>query len=74
MCIYTNIEKDGMQTGIDIEGTKIFSDRTGLQVIASGGFSGIDEIQAIRNAGLQGVIIGKALYEGNIQLEDALKC
>jgi len=74
ICIYTNIEKDGMQTGIDIEGTKIFADRTGLQVIASGGFSGIEEIQAIRNAGLQGVIIGKALYEGTIQLEDTFKC
>ena len=74
ICIYTNIEKDGMQTGIDIEGTKQFADHTGLQVIASGGFSNLEEIQAIKKAGLQGVIIGKALYEGTIQLEDALKC
>lgn len=74
ICIYTNIEKDGMQTGIDIEGTKQFADQTGLQVIASGGFSDLEEIQAIKNAGLQGVIIGKALYEGAIKLEDALKC
>jgi phosphoribosylformimino-5-aminoimidazole carboxamide ribotide isomerase len=74
ICIYTNIEKDGMMTGIDVEGTKIFADQTGLQVIASGGFSQLEEIQDIKDAGLQGVIIGKALYEGIIQLEDALKC
>ncbi|MBN2045874.1 MAG: 1-(5-phosphoribosyl)-5-[(5-phosphoribosylamino)methylideneamino]imidazole-4-carboxamide isomerase [Anaerolineales bacterium] len=69
--IYTNIQKDGMQTGVDWENAINLSDQTGLDVIASGGTSSLADIKAVRLAGLSGVIIGRALYEGNFTLKEA---
>jgi phosphoribosylformimino-5-aminoimidazole carboxamide ribotide isomerase len=45
---------------------------TGLRVIASGGVAGLEDIRRVRRAGLAGVIIGRALYEGRISLKEAL--
>jgi phosphoribosylformimino-5-aminoimidazole carboxamide ribotide isomerase len=70
--IYTNIKKDGMQTGVDWENAKMLSDETGLTVIASGGVATLNDIQQVRDAGLDGVIVGRALYEGNFTLEEAI--
>jgi phosphoribosylformimino-5-aminoimidazole carboxamide ribotide isomerase len=70
--IYTNIQKDGMQTGVDWENTKQLADKTGLRVIASGGTATLDDIAKVREAGLAGVIVGRALYEGNFTLKEAL--
>lgn len=70
--IYTNILKDGMQSGVDWEYAKIISDQTGLAVIASGGTTNLADINAVRKAGLAGVIIGRALYEGNFTLKEAI--
>jgi phosphoribosylformimino-5-aminoimidazole carboxamide ribotide isomerase len=70
--IYTNIQKDGMQTGVDWENTKQLADKTGLRVIASGGTATLDDIAKVRKAGLAGVIVGRALYEGNFTLKEAL--
>ena len=70
--IYTNIQKDGMQSGVDWENTKQLADRTGLRVIASGGTATLEDIANVRKAGLAGVIVGRALYEGNFTLKEAL--
>ena len=70
--IYTNILKDGMQTGVDWENTKQLADQTGLQVIASGGTAALEDIAQVRSAGLAGVIIGRALYEEKFTLKEAL--
>ncbi len=70
--IYTNVLKDGMQTGVDWETAMHLSDQTGMDVIASGGTSSLKDIETVRNAGLAGVIIGRALYEGNFSLKDAI--
>jgi len=70
--IYTNIQKDGMQTGVDWENTKLLADQTGLEVIASGGTATLEDIAHVRNTGVAGVIIGRALYEGNFTLKEAL--
>lgn len=70
--IYTNILKDGMQTGIDWQVAKDLADQTGLDVIASGGVTNHSDIAAVCKAGLAGVIIGRALYEGNFSLEEAI--
>ncbi|MFC2064021.1 1-(5-phosphoribosyl)-5-[(5-phosphoribosylamino)methylideneamino]imidazole-4-carboxamide isomerase [Chloroflexota bacterium] len=70
--IYTNIKKDGMQTGVDWENTKQLAEETGLSVIASGGTSTLKDIASVRKAGLAGVIVGRALYEGNFTLKEAL--
>jgi phosphoribosylformimino-5-aminoimidazole carboxamide ribotide isomerase len=45
---------------------------TGLQVVASGGVSSLDDVRRVQEAGLAGVIIGRALYEGQISLTDAM--
>jgi len=70
--IYTNIQKDGMQTGVDWEDAKLLADQTGLSVVASGGAASLDDIVMVRSAGLDGVIVGRALYEGNFTLAEAL--
>jgi phosphoribosylformimino-5-aminoimidazole carboxamide ribotide isomerase len=70
--IYTNIQKDGMQNGVDWENAKALADQTRLEVIASGGTTNLADIEAVCKAGLAGVIIGRALYEGNFSLEEAI--
>ncbi|MCB2178379.1 1-(5-phosphoribosyl)-5-[(5-phosphoribosylamino)methylideneamino]imidazole-4-carboxamide isomerase [bacterium] len=70
--IYTNILKDGMQSGVDWEYAKTISDQTGLEVIASGGTTQLTDVEAVRKARLAGVIIGRALYEGNFTLKEAI--
>lgn len=74
--IYTDIKRDGMLTGPNISATKKISMAVpGVDVIASGGVSSIDDVKALKEIekyGVKGMIIGKALYTGNIQLEDAI--
>jgi phosphoribosylformimino-5-aminoimidazole carboxamide ribotide isomerase len=70
--IYTNILKDGMETGVDWEIASDIAQQTGLEVIASGGTESLKDIQAVRTAGLAGVIVGRALYEGNFTLKEAI--
>ena len=60
--IFTNIAKDGMQSGVDWENAKRIADDYGLEVIASGGVASLGDIAAVRSAGLAGVIVGRALY------------
>jgi len=71
--IYTDISRDGMLTGPNFETTAQMVKITGLEVIASGGVSSIDDIIKLKSLGVSGVIIGKALYNGNIRLKDALE-
>jgi phosphoribosylformimino-5-aminoimidazole carboxamide ribotide isomerase len=70
--IYTNILKDGMESGVDWQTASELSQRTGLEVIASGGTNNLQDIRDVRAAGLAGVIVGRALYEGKFQLKEAL--
>lgn len=72
--IYTDIQRDGMQTGPDFKGTIELARETGLNVIASGGVSSIADIQRVKQNKLAGVIVGKALYQKNFTLEEALSC
>lgn len=71
--IYTDISRDGMLTGPNIEQTERMVKSTWVNVIASGGMSSLEDIKAVRGTGCCGVILGKALYEGRINLRDALK-
>lgn len=74
--IYTDISRDGVLVGPNIPALRQMIDGTGLDVIASGGVSKIDDVRAlseIKHPRLDGVIIGKALYEGLVKLEDALQ-
>jgi phosphoribosylformimino-5-aminoimidazole carboxamide ribotide isomerase len=76
LVIYTDISRDGVLVGPNLPALRQMIDGTGLHVIASGGVSKIDDVRAlseIKHLRLDGVIIGKALYEGLVRLEDALE-
>jgi len=70
---YTDVARDGMFTGVDAEGAARLQADAGVQVAASGGVASLDDIRACKAAGLFGVIVGKALYEGRIELAAALE-
>jgi len=70
--IFTDVSRDGMGSGLNIAATRELGEVSGLDVIASGGVHTLKDVQAAREAGLGGVIIGRALYEGTIDLEEAL--
>lgn len=75
--IYTDIARDGMQAGVNIEGTGELAEATGIPVIASGGVAGIRDIERlmeIERKGVFGVIAGKALYTGALSLAEAIAC
>ncbi len=71
--IYTDISRDGMLTGPNIEQTKQLSEKTELDIIASGGVSCMEDLERLNDAGISGSIIGKAYYEKKIDLEEAVK-
>ena len=74
--IYTDIRSDGMLKGPNIEATKEIAQAVqAVEVIASGGVSSLDDIKKLKTLeplGVTGVIVGKALYTGDLQLEDAI--
>lgn len=74
--VYTDINCDGMMRGVNLEATKELADHSPIPVIASGGVSKLADIAAIREAseassggGIMGVITGRAIYEGSLDLE-----
>jgi phosphoribosylformimino-5-aminoimidazole carboxamide ribotide isomerase len=71
--VYTDISRDGMLSGPNVAYTKKLTDETGLDVIASGGMSSMEDLKQLYEAGVQGAIIGKALYEKRIDLSEAVK-
>ena len=70
--IYTDISKDGMMSGPNIESTKELIEKTGLDIIASGGVSTMNDIEKISEIKASGVIIGKALYNGALDLKEVI--
>jgi phosphoribosylformimino-5-aminoimidazole carboxamide ribotide isomerase len=73
--IYTDTARDGMLAGPNLEAIHDLALRSGLRLIASGGVSCLEDIirlQKLEPLGVEGVILGKSLYEGRILLEDAL--
>ncbi len=71
--IYTDIARDGMLTGPNVEALAAMAQQTGMEIIASGGMSVPGDITAVKNAGAKGVIIGKALYTGSITIGEAIR-
>ena len=64
--VFTDIARDGLQTGLNLAATTALAQESGLQVIASGGVSRLEDVLEAKKAGLAGVIVGRALYEGSI--------
>ncbi len=71
--IYTDISKDGMMTGPNIESTKKLVDIGETEIIASGGVSSVDDLYNLKDICVEGAIIGKALYNGAIDLKEIIK-
>jgi phosphoribosylformimino-5-aminoimidazole carboxamide ribotide isomerase len=74
--IYTDISRDGVKKGINLAATRALAEAVDLPVIASGGVSSLDDIKALlplEQAGVVGVIVGRALYDGNLDLAKAIE-
>lgn len=71
--VYTDIARDGMLTGPNIQAVQDMALQTGMEIIASGGMSRLEDVQSVAKAGAAGVIIGKALYTGDIRLIEAIR-
>ncbi len=71
--VYTDISKDGMLTGPNFEATERLANQTRIPVIASGGMSSIDDIRRLVGTAVHGAIIGRAYYEGRIDLFEAIR-
>ena len=72
---FTDIHRDGMQTGPNLEATRRLAESISIPVVASGGVSSIEDIKnllPLERAGVAGVIVGKALYSGTLDLKEAL--
>ncbi len=74
--VFTDIDRDGMQTGPSIDQTRRLAESVSIPIIASGGVSNIDDIKSLlplEAVGVQGVITGRALYSGALDLKEALR-
>ena len=71
--ICTDISRDGAMRGANLELYRKLAKRQGLQIVASGGVSSLDDIKALRQMDLYGAILGKAYYTGAVDLADALE-
>jgi phosphoribosylformimino-5-aminoimidazole carboxamide ribotide isomerase len=74
--IYTDILRDGVKTGVNLEATKALAEAVKIPVIASGGVSSLDDIKPLlplEPLGVIGVITGRALYDGSLDLKEAIR-
>ncbi len=74
--VFTDIARDGMLQGVNVESTRALALESGLKIIASGGVASLEDIRrlkAIEPEGIEGVIVGQALYTGAVDLPEALK-
>lgn len=70
--LYTDISRDGMLAGPDIETSRRLASETGLAVLASGGVSSMDDIRRLVETGVEGAVVGRALYTGAVDLAEAI--
>ena len=74
--IYTDISRDGTLSGLNLEGTIALAKASGLSVVASGGVNSLEDIRAVKAHeadGIEGVIVGQAIYSGRLDLKKALR-
>ncbi|MCX7671469.1 MAG: 1-(5-phosphoribosyl)-5-[(5-phosphoribosylamino)methylideneamino] imidazole-4-carboxamide isomerase, partial [Anaerolineae bacterium] len=72
-CVLTDVRRDGVGSGLNVGSASALQSATGLRVVASGGVSTLDDVRRARAAGLAGVIIGRAVYEGKLSLSECLR-
>ncbi len=71
--VYTDISRDGMLSGPNVAATKKLTEATGLDIIASGGVSCMEDLEELYQNGIRGAVIGKALYENRVNLREAVR-
>ena len=74
--IYTDISRDGTLSGCNVEATAKLAEVSGINVVASGGVSNIEDIKALlpyADKGIEGVIVGKSIYTGSLDLQEAIR-
>lgn len=71
--IFTDIGRDGMLLGPNLEQLFALNDAVSCNIVASGGIKDIEDIKAVKDGGLYGVICGKSIYSGTLSLEEAVK-
>jgi phosphoribosylformimino-5-aminoimidazole carboxamide ribotide isomerase len=72
--LFTDVGRDGMLKGVNVEATAALAEGQSLPVIASGGVAGIEDIVALRPHGnIEGVITGRAIYDGRLDLAEAIR-
>lgn len=69
--VYTDIATDGMMTGPNVAALRKMCEGTDVPIVASGGVGSLDDLRALRELPLQGVIVGRAIYEGRFTVEEA---
>ena len=70
--IFTDISKDGMLSGVNADTFARLAESSGASIVASGGVKSLDDIRALKSAGIAGVIVGKAIYTGALDLAAAI--
>lgn len=71
-CVFTDVARDGVGAGVNVAAAVALAEATGLRVIASGGVAGLNDVHSARRAGLAGLVVGRALYEGAVSLPHAV--
>ena len=71
--LYTDVARDGLTGGPNVEATAGLARAADIQVIASGGVGSLDDIAALRDAGIPAVVVGRAIYEGRFSVADAVR-
>ncbi len=70
----TDLAREGSLGGADVDGARALMRETGMEVLVAGGVHSVDDLVRIRDAGLAGAIVGRALHEGRLALREALAC
>jgi phosphoribosylformimino-5-aminoimidazole carboxamide ribotide isomerase len=71
--LYTDVARDGLGGGANVAATAALARSTHIEVIASGGVGSLDDIAALRRAGIPAVVVGRALYDGRFSVADAVR-
>ena len=71
--LYTDVAKDGMLSGPNVERTAELAAATDVPVIASGGVGSVADVRSLLGRGIWGVIVGRSLYEGKVDLREAIE-
>lgn len=70
--VYTDISRDGAMCGVNLQSTYELACQSGMNIIASGGMASLDDVRAVKSKNLYGAILGRSIYDGAINLADAV--